>query len=82
MIWLVLYSTFVHKMLAAQAGYIIYLWTIKWVVDDDFVTTNETQLTMGESWDLYKDFALYAFITSLVLIPIFGFLADKIDMGH
>ena len=42
MIWLVLYSTFVHKMLAAQAGYIIYLWTVKWVIADDVPKTNET----------------------------------------
>ena len=35
MIWLVLYSTFVHKMLAAQAGYIIYLWSVKWVIEGD-----------------------------------------------
>lgn len=35
MIWLVLYSTFVHKMLAAQAGYIIYLWSVKWVIEED-----------------------------------------------
>ena len=37
---------------------------------------------MDESWQLYKDFRLVAFICSLVLIPIFGFLADKMDMGH
>lgn len=44
--------------------------------------TNDTQLTATEAWDLYKEFSLITFICSLVLIPIFGYLADKMDMGH
>jgi len=82
MIWLVLYSTFVHKMLAAQAGYIIYLWSVKWVIDDGVAKFTEDQLFMDESWELYKEFKLIAFICALFLIPIIGFLSDKMDMGH
>lgn len=37
---------------------------------------------MDDSWELYKEFRLIAFIISFVLIPTFGFLADKIDLGH
>lgn len=37
---------------------------------------------MDESWELFKEFKFIAFFCSLFLLPIIGFLADKMDMGH
>jgi len=35
-----------------------------------------------ESWDFYKDYSLIAFAVAFLLIPIFGYLSDKIDIGN
>lgn len=40
MIWICLYAQFVHMMLAAQCGYLIYLWSVKWVINDDLPKTS------------------------------------------
>mmetsp|Transcript_5747 Transcript_5747/g.7754 ORF Transcript_5747/g.7754 Transcript_5747/m.7754 type:complete len:218 (-) Transcript_5747:231-884(-) len=69
-------------MLAAQCGYLIYLWSVKWVIEKDQPKRSEQDLYGGESWDFYKDYSLIAFIVAAVTIPLFGYLSDKIDMGN
>lgn len=81
MLWLALCATFVNQMMAAKAGCLIFLWTVQWVIPDGQVKRSDGDLFREESWDLYSEFKLIAFICAFVLIPLFGYLADKIDLG-
>ena len=82
MIWICLYAQFVHMMLAAQCGYLIYLWSVKWVIPDELPKINDRELYGSESWDFYKDYSLVTFLIALFLIPLFGYLSDRIDIGN
>ena len=77
-----LYAIFVNALVAAKASTIIYLWTVKWVVDSEEAKYKDTDLTSEESWDLYQYFNVCNFIAAFILIPLFGYMADKLDLGN
>lgn len=68
-------------MLAAKAGTIIYLWTTKWIVKTEEDKVLDSDMTGAESWDRYLEFSLVNFLASSLLIPLFGYLSDKLDLG-
>ncbi len=81
MLYFILYGVFVNAMLAFKATSIIYLWTTKWIVKTEEDKVYDHDMTGAESWDRYLDFMLVNFIASSLIIPLFGFLSDKIDLG-
>lgn len=81
MLYYVLYGQFVNSMLAAKAGTIIYLWTTKWIVKTEEDKVLDSDMTGAESWDRYLEFSLLNFIAASLLIPLFGYLSDKVDLG-
>jgi len=80
MLWLALYASFVSQMLTAKAGCLIFSWLMQWLSLGGG-TLSDVELEQQESLDTFSNFKLASFISAFVLIPFFGCLAEKLDIG-
>ena len=58
----------------------IYIWYQHFIVDPD-VPHNQITLTKEEARDYYGTFKIVGFIAAMILLPIFGHIADKFPSG-
>ena len=79
MIYFILLSTYVSSM-AKYSNLMGYIWYKSFVVDTD-VPQNQVMLTSEEASDYYKTLKIIGFIGSMLLLPIFGHIADKYPHG-
>lgn len=75
-----LYASFVNQMMRAKVGIIVYIWASSWAVAEDQVKTLESGLSADDSWAIFSDYKTIWFICTLVLVPLFGFLMDRVNM--